>query len=139
MHLSAACTADHLPIHSSPFVRRDRRHTQQKYQTPRQYCDHSDHLAGETNTKREARYTDKQVFGYTSSRTNTQAADRYTGSRQIHRQPTDTQAADRYTGSRQIHRQPTDTQAAGRCTISETAAILTSQVSCFIRFYLKKA
>jgi hypothetical protein len=45
----AACTAEHLPIHSSHFVGREKTYAT-KYQTLRQYCDHSDHLAGETNT-----------------------------------------------------------------------------------------
>jgi hypothetical protein len=49
VYLSAACTADHLLIHSSPFVKREKIYTT-KIPNLKHYCDHSDHLASKTNT-----------------------------------------------------------------------------------------
>jgi hypothetical protein len=44
-----------------------------------------------------------------------------------------------YTSIQRIRKQPTDTQAADGCTRAKTVAVLTSQVSRFTWFHLKKA
>jgi hypothetical protein len=58
VYLSAACTADHLPIHSSPFVRRDRGDTQRNT-NPKALLWSQWPLAGKTNSKKALWLADK--------------------------------------------------------------------------------